>query len=120
MLGQKTKAGRRQGQPKTPTAMSKHDVKSILAAIGLVVMADALAAGVVAAQRVPLPRPRPFIEGEAVPANPDISTPSACRLRLTSARAVAPSMASIDGPAECGGEDLVRLEAVILSNKGNR
>ena len=94
--------------------MLKHDVKSIFATLGLVVMAD-----VAAAQHVPLPRPRPFIEGEAAPANPDVSTPSACRLRLTS-EAVAPAVASIDGPAECGGEDLVRLEAVILPNKGNR
>jgi hypothetical protein len=93
--------------------MSNHDVKFI-SAIALVVTAE-----VAAARSVPLPRPRPLIERE-VPANTDAPMPSACRLRLTSERAIAPSIASIDGPAECGSVDLVRLEAVILSNKGNR
>jgi hypothetical protein len=96
--------------------MSKHNLKVSSAAIVLLVMAE-----VAAAQSVPLPRPRP-VEG-AIPANPEAapaSSPSACRLRLTSERAIAPSIASIDGPAECGSDDLVRLEAVILSGKGNR
>jgi hypothetical protein len=92
--------------------MSKHNLKASSAAIALLVMAD-----VALAQSVPLPRPRPM--ERVIPATPESApTPSACRLRLTSERAVAPSIASIDGPAECGGEDLVRLEAVILSNKG--
>src|SRR3954469_16129162 len=96
--------------------MSKHNVKATSAALALFVMAE-----IAAAQSVPLPRPRP-VEG-AIPANPEgapAATPSACRLRLTSERAIAPSIASIDGSAECGSDDLVRLEAVILSGKGNR
>jgi hypothetical protein len=41
--------------------------------------------------------------------------PSPCRLALTDLIAVAPSIAPIRGPGACGGEDLVRLEAVVLS-----
>lgn len=40
--------------------------------------------------------------------------PSACRLALTEAIAIAPSIPDIHGPGGCGGEDLVRLEAVVL------
>ncbi len=43
--------------------------------------------------------------------------PSACRLALTDAIAIAPSIPDIKGPGECGGEDLVRLEAVVLPDK---
>lgn len=96
--------------------MSKHNVKTSAAAIALVVMAE-----VAAAQSVPLPRPRPL--ERALPAKPETapaSSPSACRVRLTSERAIAPSIESIDGPEECSSVDLVRLEAVILSNKGKR
>jgi len=49
---------------------------------------------------------------EAVPAE---AAPSACRLALTEAVAIAPSIAPIRGPGHCGGEDLVRLEAIVLS-----
>jgi len=94
--------------------MSKHNLKASSTAIALLVMAE-----VAAAQSVPLPRPRPV--ERAIPANPEASpAPSACRARLTSERAIAPSIGSIDGPEECGGVDLVRLEAVILPNKGSR
>ena len=41
---------------------------------------------------------------------------SACRLRLTPARAIAPSVDAIEGPGECGDKDLVRLEAVVLAD----
>jgi hypothetical protein len=74
-----------------------------------------------AAQTVPLPRPRPA-EG-ATSQSPQAATsvepapPSACRLRLTGDLALAPSLPSIDGPGECGVDDVVRLEAVVLSNK---
>jgi len=44
-------------------------------------------------------------------------TPSACRLALTDAIAIAPSIPDIHGPGGCGGEDLVRLEAVVLPDK---
>ena len=86
---------------------------------------------------VPLPKPRPAeapaIEPEkpaagkpppaaagqpaaeqAAPAPPQ---PSACRLALTEAIAIAPSIPDIHGPGGCGGEDLVRLEAVVLPDK---
>jgi len=83
---------------------------------------------------VPLPKPRPAeasskpepgkpaaekqppAEAEkpveqAAPAPPP---PSACRLALTDAIAIAPSIPDIKGAGGCGGEDLVRLEAVVL------
>lgn len=51
---------------------------------------------------------------QAAPAPPP---PSACRLALTEAIAIAPSIPDIKGPGGCGGEDLVRLEAVVLPDK---
>ena len=48
---------------------------------------------------------------QAAPAPPQ---PSACRLALTDAIAIAPSIPDIKGAGGCGGEDLVRLEAVVL------
>jgi hypothetical protein len=85
---------------------------------------------------VPLPRPRPAeapaIEPEQ-PAAKRESTPiekpaeqaatavppppSACRLALTDEIAIAPSIPDIHGPGGCGGEDLVRLEAVVLPDR---
>jgi hypothetical protein len=57
-----------------------------------------------------------------VPAAPAPATPtppplSACRLALTDAIAIAPSIPDIHGAGGCGGEDLVRLEAVVLPDK---
>jgi hypothetical protein len=43
--------------------------------------------------------------------------PSACRLALTDAVAIAPSIPGIKGAGGCGGEDLVRLEAVVLPDQ---
>ena len=78
---------------------------------------------------VPLPRPRPeeAPAGEdqadggkppAEPAAPAAAHPapqlSACRQALTEAIAIAPSIPAIHGPGSCGGDDLVRLEAVVL------
>ncbi|HKU09130.1 MAG TPA: extensin family protein, partial [Bradyrhizobium sp.] len=51
----------------------------------------------------------------AKPAEPP--PPSACRLALTEEIAIAPSIPDIKGPGGCGGEDLVRLEAVVLPDK---
>src|SRR6187399_60018 len=88
---------------------------------------------------VPLPKPRP-VEApsaerdkadkaqQAAPANgkPDQQAapspqpapqPSACRLALTEDIAIAPSIPDIKGDGGCGGEDLVRLEAVVLPDK---
>jgi hypothetical protein len=82
-----------------------------------------------AAKDIPLPRPRPAgrsvgdVQAQLESAPPMLSSgnvaPSACRLRLTSELAIAPSVPAMAGPGECGGPDLVRLEAVILrDNKG--
>ena len=43
--------------------------------------------------------------------------PSACRLALTDDIAIAPSIPDIRGANGCGGEDLVRLEAIVLPDK---
>ncbi len=79
---------------------------------------------------IPLPKPRPAevpaaedrasdgkpVEAEkpaaAGPATP--APPSACRMELTETIAIAPSIPGISGPGGCGGQDLVRLEAVVL------
>jgi len=52
---------------------------------------------------------------QAAPAAPP--PPSACRLALTEEIAIAPSIPDIHGPGDCGGEDLVRLEAVVLPDR---
>jgi hypothetical protein len=83
----------------------------------------------------PLPKPRPadapVIEPEKPVAKPAPAAtdkpaeqatsppapPSACRLALTDAIAIAPSIPDIKGPGECGAEDVVRLEAVVLPDK---
>ncbi|WP_442893460.1 extensin family protein [Bradyrhizobium sp.] len=57
-------------------------------------------------QATPAPKP--------TPSTPE---PSACRLALTEAIAIAPSVPDIRGAGGCGGEDLVRLEAVVLPDK---
>jgi len=91
--------------------------------------------GVVSAP-VPLPRPRPAeapgakppeaSDDKAAPAEaarpaeppaPSAPEPSACRRALTEEVAIAPSIPDIHGPGGCGGEDLVRLEAVVLADK---
>ncbi|HET6839260.1 MAG TPA: extensin family protein [Bradyrhizobium sp.] len=84
---------------------------------------------------VPLPKPRPekapaavpekSAVGEQAPANDNpseqqavpVPQPSACRLALIDAIAIAPSIPDIHGAGGCGGEDLVRLEAVVLPDK---
>jgi hypothetical protein len=91
------------------------------------------------AAAVPLPKPRPAgapaakleapgpaqdglkdtAKGAAKDAGKDAAEvsappPSACRQALTEAIAIAPSIADIHGAGGCGGEDLVRLEAVVL------
>ena len=97
----------------------------LLACCGRIHPADAK---VFAAAKVPLPKPRPAQAPSAKaepPTGPDEKRrrakggarpppPSACRLALTEAIAIAPSIPDIHGPGGCGGEDLVRLEAVVL------
>jgi hypothetical protein len=48
------------------------------------------------------------------PAAPQVS---ACRQALTEDIAIAPSTPSVHGPGGCGGDDLVRLEAIVLPDK---
>jgi hypothetical protein len=83
---------------------------------------------------IPLPKPRPAeapgIDDKPIEGKPEESgkpaaeriepvppPPSACRLALTEAIAIAPSIPAINGPGGCGGDDLVRLEAVVLVDK---
>jgi hypothetical protein len=78
---------------------------------------------------VPLPKPRPAeapsdepdkaeqANGKPEKAAPAPPEPSACRLALTEAVAIAPSIPDIKGEGGCGGEDLVRLEAIVLPDK---
>jgi hypothetical protein len=77
---------------------------------------------------VPLPQPRPAeipaaspdaapkLEPDkaAAPAAPAVPEPSACRRALTEEVAIAPSITPIHGDGGCGGDDLVKLEAVVL------
>ena len=87
--------------------------------------------GSVRAAKVPLPRPRPAEATQAAPDNakavpaepektaepPKAPEPSVCRVALTEEIAIAPSIPDIHGAGGCGGEDLVRLEAIVLPNK---
>ena len=86
---------------------------------------------------IPLPKPRPAdapkvesapgtedapntiqqpdeVKAEETEAKPP--EPSECRLALTDAIAIAPSIPAIKGPGACGGDDLVRLEAVVIAD----
>lgn len=58
---------------------------------------------------------KPNKPAEAAP--PPEKQLSACRLALTEEIAIAPSIPDIHGPGACGGEDLVRLEAIVLPDK---
>jgi hypothetical protein len=91
--------------------------------------------GTVKPVAIPLPRPRPAeapsAEEAEKPATKDTikeadkpaeqaapaPQPSACRLALTETIAIAPSIPDIHGPGGCGGDDLVRLEAIVLPDK---
>ncbi|MGD0847298.1 extensin family protein [Bradyrhizobium sp.] len=84
------------------------------------------------ARTVPLPKPRPAeapaieadtpVDGKPAPVEADRPAErvapapqlSACRVALSEAIAIAPSIPDIHGAGGCGGEDLVRLEAVVL------
>lgn len=60
---------------------------------------------------------RPSANKPAEAAPPPEKRASACRLALTDEIAIAPSIPDIRGPGGCGGEDLVRLEAIVLPDK---
>jgi hypothetical protein len=91
-----------------------------------------------ARSHVPLPKPRPAAapaltdqspaepessgEETALPADAPTAEAakqplSACRKALTEAIAIAPSIPDIKGQGGCGGEDLVRLEAIVLPDQ---
>lgn len=100
---------------------------TIAAALVLIV-----GASIEASANVPLPRPRPAEAPAAesapseekespqgAPSQQEAAKPpelSACRQALTESIAIAPSIPPIKGPGGCGGEDLVRLEAIVLSS----
>jgi len=46
----------------------------------------------------------------------ETSSPSACQIALTEHIAIAPIVPPIEEPGGCGGDDLVRLESIILQN----
>jgi hypothetical protein len=71
----------------------------------------------VAEQPTPAPTNKPAEQATAPAVSSTPAPPSACRLALTEAIAIAPSIPAIHGPGGCGGDDLVRLEAVVLSDK---
>lgn len=107
------------------------------ARLWLTTMTGILLTGAAAAAAVPLPTPRPADapasadrpmqkppgEDGADSAGKDNAgtaappPPSACRLALTDAIAIAPTLPPISGPGSCGGDDLVRLEAVVLPDR---
>jgi hypothetical protein len=70
-----------------------------------------------AARQAPVPIDKPTDKPAEQAAAPVPPPPSACRLALTDEIAIAPSIPDIHGPGGCGGEDLVRLEAVVLPDK---
>ncbi len=68
-------------------------------------------------EAVPLPRPRPDTAPTTVTESQP-AEPSACQKRLLGPDlAQAEPQPSFTGPGECGGEDLVRLSAVITKDK---
>jgi hypothetical protein len=87
--------------------------------------------GLMQTAEVPLPRSRPAEAPQAAPDNtkaasreksaepaaPKPPEPSACRKALTEDIAIAPSIPDIHGPGGCGGDDLVKLEAIVLPDK---
>jgi hypothetical protein len=96
-------------------------VKLISAILLPAMLVLAAAPALAAAPSVPLPRPRPeplrpTLSTEE-PGAPEATAPTACRLHLTEALAIAPSMPPITGPGECGAPDVVRLEAVVLADQ---
>jgi hypothetical protein len=84
--------------------------------IGAIILLVA-ACDIALAEPVPLPRPRPAPAMTAQPASEQAVPPSACFVRLTSALAVASALPALTGSGECGADDAVRLDAVLLADK---
>ncbi len=101
---------------KPPVGATGRD-RWVVAAIAVLFMP----AAVLAESRTPLPQSRPAVgpasDGGDSKHAVAPATPSACRLALTDAVAIAPSIPAITGPGACGGADLVRLEAVVLPDR---
>lgn len=111
------------------------NVRGLFAACCALVLAVGCADAAPAVRPVPLPRPRPADapkpaaptaveqrnaqdkKDEEATAEKPAPPPSACRLALTDQIAIAPTLPPINGPGGCGGDDLVRLEAVVLPDK---
>jgi hypothetical protein len=112
-------------------------VKMVTAVTALTMLAaEVLFPQAFALARVPLPKPRPAEAPAAVEPGKDAAKeapaeeadkpaeqaapvgpqPSACRQALTEDIAIAPSIPDIHGPGGCGGDDIVRLEAIVLPN----
>jgi hypothetical protein len=74
--------------------------------------------GTARAGEVPLPQPRPSATDRAAPASVPrgSSGESTCLQRLRIVAVVIP-LPPIKGPGSCGGDDLVRLEAIELADK---
>jgi hypothetical protein len=64
-----------------------------------------------------LEEPKAEPKAAEVPAAPAVPQLSACRQALTEDVAIAPSLLPIKGPGACGGDDIVRLDAVVLPDK---
>jgi hypothetical protein len=97
----------------------RRDITAVKLLLALIVLAGLCDAAVA----VPLPRPRPAqaptmsVPDTARPEKSEVPPPpSACRLRLTTDWAIAPSLPALTG-GECGVDDVVHLEAVVLADK---
>jgi hypothetical protein len=122
---------------KWPCGWSTCDQRPIAFLAILMLLCTASAQAYPVSRAVPLPQPRPAEAPQLAPLRPAAAEkpaeqsvepekpaaevkppapppPSACRLALTDAIAVAPSVPDIKGPGACGGPDMVHLEAVIL------
>lgn len=91
------------------------------AAAAPVAHAPKRAAQIAGTEPAPQPQPAPPakqtpppVAAEAPAAGP--SAPSECQLRLTPDLAVAHALPPITGPGQCGAEDVVRLDAVMLKD----
>jgi hypothetical protein len=81
------------------------------------VVAIVVLAGDAVAATIPLPRPRPAEAPQTAEQPAETVEPSACQLRVSGQLAVITPLPAVIGPGECGGSDLVRLEAVLLADK---
>jgi hypothetical protein len=105
-----------------PQRRRGRDAVAILTNIAAVKLLTALLLSIAicdfaAAQGVPLPRPRPNVQMPGDAADQAEVPPSACRMRLKTQVAIVRSIAAPEAAGECGIEDAVALEAVVLADK---